>query len=92
MPVAPVFADADGFSPTDDPSVRVALRDPHALCDVFGHQWHVFPHPMCMVFNPETGVHLFSTFHVICRRCPTRVLVERKPGEDPPAPGGTLHG
>ena len=78
---SPAFTDADGFVPTDDPQVRVSHGDPHAICDVFGHQWHVFPYPMCRVFNPETGAHLFDTYHTICKRCNTRVLVERKPGE-----------
>ena len=84
---ATLLSDADGFVPTDDPAVRVAPAAPHALCDVFGHQWHVFSYPMCMVFNPETGEHLFDTYHVIGRRCPTRVLVERKPEQGPPDVG-----
>lgn len=77
------FTDADGFTATDDPQVKVSRHAPHALCDVFGHQWCVLPYPMAMVFNPETGEHLFSTYHTLCHRCPVRVLVERKPGEDP---------
>lgn len=87
MPVAPSFVDSDGFAATDDPAVRVSHHDPHALCDVFGHQWYVLPYPMAKVFNPETGVHLFDTYHVLCRRCPVRCLVERRPEEDPPTVG-----
>jgi hypothetical protein len=84
----PHFVDSDGtteggFRLTDDPEVRVSTHEPHALCQVFGHQWHLFPYPLTMVFNPETGAHLLNTYRAICRRCPVTVLVEKQPGEAP---------
>lgn len=73
--------EAPAFRATDDPAVKVSTHPPAAMCDVFGHQWHLFPYPLCRVFNPETGVHLMDTYRAICRRCPVTVLVERNPGE-----------
>lgn len=93
----PAGKDRCEFLATEDPAVRVSAHPPHPLCDVFGHQWHLFPYPMCKVFNPETGVHLMDTYRAICSRCPVTVLVERKPepvnnGQGCPLCGGACDG